>query len=375
MKITQKTIILSAILMMFIQIKAYARTSPPASVNVIPAKVTTLTPVVWASGTIVSQNDSKISAEVSGRLINLSAVGTRVEKGNIIATLDDKYLKIQLREEQASVLNAETNLTFLDAEVRRKTSLVKKKLSALTDLDKTRSERDIAQGDVIAAKARLAKAEQDISYTQLRSPFDGLVVERIANLGEYLNKGSAIIRLVATDNSEAAIFAPVVSYQYLKNTKNLFVESPLGSGLAPIVTLVPVANFRSHLMEVRLDMSSFDWPIGLNIKAKVANAPSELVIAVPRDALILRREGVSVFRVNKDNIAEKIPVIIGVAVDDLVGISSVSTVNKIEENDSIIIRGAERLRAGQKVAIKNNNQSLVSGANNDALHEQGKKAR
>jgi len=138
----------------------------------------------------------------------------------------------------------------------------------------------------------------------------------------------------------------------------------LGNGEALIKAFVPVANARSHLMEVRLDMSTFDWPIGLNIKAKVANGPSELSLAVPRDSLVLRRDGASVFRINKNDKgakAEKIAVVIGVGMDGLVAVTSSSAASKIEEGDLIVIRGAERLQDGQSVTIKKNNHELILG--------------
>jgi len=337
---------------------------PPANVNVVSAKMMDLAPVIWVSGTVVSQNDSKIAAEISGRLVSLSAIGARVERGDIIARIDDKQLKILQREEQASVLNSEAHLKFLKAEVTRKKQLVKQKLSPTSELDKVISEYDIAKGDVIAAKARLDRVQQDLAYTELKAPFSGIVAQRIASLGEYVTNGTAIIRLVETANSEATVFAPIVAYQFLKDAKQLVVQSPLGSGKATIKTLVPVADARSHLMEVRLDMSTFDWPIGLNLKAKVANGPSELSLAVPRDALVLRRDGASVFRINnnaKGANAEKIAVAVGIGMEGLVAVTSTSADNKIAEGDLIVIRGAERLQHGQSVAIKENNHELVLG--------------
>lgn len=340
-----------------------AQEFPPASVNVDSAKMTELSPVVSVSGTVVSQNNSKIAAEISGRLTSLSTIGARVAQGDVIAQIDDKQLKIQLREAQANVLNSKARLRFLEAEVVRKKQLVKQKLSPETELDKTLSERDIAQGDMAVAQARLDKIAQNLAYTQLKAPFSGIVTQRIANLGEYVENGSAIIRLVETANSEASVFAPIVTFQFLKEAKQLLVESPLGSGYAMIKAIVPVANARSHLMEVRLDMSTFDWPIGLNFKAQVANGPSEMLLAVSRDALVLRRDGASVFRVNKNNkglTAQKIAVTIGAGMGGLVAVTSIDTNKNIKAGDLIIIRGAERLQDGQSVAIKNNNHELIS---------------
>ena len=356
----------------------FSREFPPANVNVASAKITDLAPVIWVSGTVVSRNDSKIAAEISGRLISLFAIGTRVERGEVIARIDDKQLQIQQREDQANALNSKANLRFLEAEVTRKKRLVKQKLSPISELDKTVSERDIAKGDVIAAQARLDKTVQDLAYTQLKAPFSGIIAQRIASLGEFVKNGSAIVRLVETANREATIFAPIVSYQFLKNAKQLTIESPLGHGDAAIIALVPVANSRSHLMEVRLDMSTFDWPIGLNIKAKIANGPSEMSLAVPRDSLVLRRDGASVFRINKSDKgakAEKIAVTVGIGMDGLVAITSTSVKSKIEAGDLIVIRGAERLQDGQSVAIKDNNDELVLGGKEAGDNKSASKGR
>jgi RND family efflux transporter MFP subunit len=363
MKKVYKSLLVNLLVMALVQKTVLAQNFPPANVNVDSAKMTELSPVVSVSGTVVSQNDSKIAAEISGRLISLSAIGARVMAGDVIARIDDKQLKIELREVQANVLNSKAHLRFLEAEVVRKKQLFKQKLSPKTELDKVLSERDIAQGDVTVAQARLDKTKQNLAYTQLKAPFSGIVTQRIANLGEYVENGSAIIRLVETANSEASVFAPIVAFQFLKEAKQLAVESPLGSGYAIIKAIVPVANVRSHLMEVRLDMSTFDWPIGLAFKAQVANGQSEVLLAVPRDALVLRRDGASVFRVNKSDegvTAEKIAVALGVGMGGFVAVTSTDPNKSIQAGDLIIIRGAERLKDGQSVAIKNNNHELIS---------------
>lgn len=363
MKILFKSFFLQLFILVLAQKYALAQAFPPANVNVESAKMTELSPVVSVSGTVVSQNNSKIAAEVSGRLTSLSSIGTRVVQGDVIARIDDSLLKIKLKEAQANVLNRKAHLRYLEAEVVRKKKLFKQNLSPATELDETISIRDIAQGDMTVAQAQLDNIVQNLAYTQLKAPFSGIVTERIANLGEYVENGGAIIRLVEIENSEASIFTPIVAFQFLKEAKQLLVESPLGSGYAMIKAIVPVANARSHLMEVRLDMSTFDWPIGLNFKAQVANGASEMLLAVPRDALVLRRDGVSVFRANKNDkgvIAEKISVTVGAGMGGFVAVTSTDAGKSIQTGDLIIIRGAERLKDGQSVAIKNNNHELIS---------------
>jgi len=340
----------------FFNLTAHGQGFPAPSVNVYPAETKALAPVAWVSGTVVSRNNSKIAAEVSGRLIELADLGKQVKTGDVIAKIDSRMLELTKQEDDANVESALSRLTFLESEVKRKTSLAKRNLSAITDLDETISQRDAAKADLSAAKARSAKTSQDLAFSQLKAPFDGLVAERLSNVGEYVNSGTAIIRLVETAHLEASVYSPLAAYRFLTQAKFLAVESPLGKGLAKIKTLVPVANARSHLMEVRLDMSDFDWPVGLNIKAAVANGESKEVLAVPRDALVLRREGISIFRINKENKAEQISVKVGIGAGEFVQV-----IGDVKPGDTIVIRGAERLRSGQAVQIKKNNDGLVSG--------------
>jgi RND family efflux transporter MFP subunit len=352
--------LLSALL--FLTASAGAQQGPPANVNVALIKTTTISPTSWVSGTVVAHNNSKIAAEISGRLISLVELGAKVKKHQIIAQIDDRRLKLQRIEEQANVENAQAQLTFEQSEVRRKKALINKKLVSQTELDETLSKKSIAQGNLSAAKARLAQIEQNIAYTQLKAPFDGIIAQRQSNEGEYVDSGNAIVRIVETANLEASIFAPLTAYQYLKQNlaqdKALSIRSPLGAGSAKIKTLIPVADSRSHLMEVRLDMTAFDWPIGLNITAAVAIGESKEVLAIPRDALVLRRNGTTVFRIDEKNIAQQVDVLVGMGEGDLVEITG-----NINEGDRIVIRGAERLRVGQTVNVKTNNQSLISGNN------------
>lgn len=356
MKKTFKLII-SAIFVYAVNLSnATAQGFPPANVNVVKADFKSLAPVAWASGTVVSRNNSQIAAEVSGRLISLSELGAKVKKGDIIAQIDDTTLSIQQREDIASVQNAESRLAFLESEVKRKSALAKRNLSAKTDLDQTKSDRDVARGDLAAAKARLAQTQQNLAYTKLRAPFDGIVAQRLSNQGEYVNSGTGIIRLVETENLEASIFAPLTAYRFLTQAESLAIESAIGKGTAKIKTLVPVADSRSHLMEVRLDMNGFNWPVGLSVKAAVANGDTKEVLAVPRDALVLRRDGTSVFRINTENKAEQIPVAVGIGAGELIEV-----IGDLQPGDQIVVRGAERLMPGQTVQIKQSNDSLISG--------------
>jgi RND family efflux transporter MFP subunit len=360
MKKIKPSLLIGSCLIASLSIQAIANGFPPVNVNVVKINKHELSPSIWVSGTVSTNNNSKIASEVSGRLISIAEIGTIVKKGELIAKIDDSHLKIKLLEEQANVLQHEADLRYLESELTRTISLVEKNLSAPTTLERNTSNRDIAKGRLMVAKARLAQTENDLAFSELKAPFSGIVAERIANLGEYINSGNAIIRLVELANKEAVVYAPITSYQFINKKKSLVISSSMGESEAAIKSFVPVANDLSHLMEVRLDMSHIKWPFGLNIKVQVVSGKTVQSIAVPRDALVLRRDGLSVFRINENNQAEKISGEVDLASGNLVSLKNTST--DLLVGDSIVIRGAERLQPGQLVTIKDNNHQLISGS-------------
>jgi len=327
----------------------------PANVNVTTVITTELRPTAWVSGEVVSPNNSTIAAEVNGRVTELAQLGVKVNQGDIVARIDDTRLKLRAKEAEASVASNKARYDFLNSEVNRIKALAQRNLSARTELDRTISERDSAKSDLAEAESRLAQIKQDIAFATIRAPFDGLVTHRLGNVGEFVQTGTGIIRMVETSNTEASIFVPITSYPYLKQGEYLAVDSALGRDQVNVKSLIPVAETRSHLMEIRLDMSSLDWPIGLKIRAAVPNANAKQVVALPRDALVLRRDGVSIFLV-KDNAAQQVPVQVGIGQGELVEV-----IGDVVPGDQVVVRGAERLSPGQAVIIKESNNHLVSG--------------
>jgi len=84
--------------------------------------------------------------------------------------------------------------------------------------------------------------------------------------------------------------------------------------------------------------------VGQTLRIAVPSEQPRNVVAVPRDALVLRRDGTTVYRITEDNIAEAVSVVLGIAAGDLIEVSG------IESGDRVVTRGGERLRPGQTVS-------------------------
>ena len=216
---------------------------------------------------------------------------------------------------------------------------------AENQLDQSISDQSVTQNNIAAARARLAQIQERITRSNLRAPFAGVVSERFAQVGEWSQNGTALLRLVDTDNLEIQVRVPQSIYPLLALKQQLNVHLDSEVIVARVHTIVPVGSNNSRLFELRL-IPAKTLPPGTLVRVSIPTARAREVVAIHRDALVLRKGSVSVFRINTENIAEQIAVEIGIGDGDFIEV-----IGDIQPDDRIVIRGGERLRPGTTVTV------------------------
>ncbi|MDX1443780.1 MAG: efflux RND transporter periplasmic adaptor subunit [Gammaproteobacteria bacterium] len=328
---------------------------PPAPVRVATAVSTDLAPTASASGTVYSRNDAQLAAEATGRLTWVADVGARLASGEPVARIDDTQLRLQRDAARAQVQRAEAQLKFLERELKRLTSLADQNNAAISAKEQTESQRDVARADLAAARANLAELEDRLSKTRLTAPFDGIVTAREKNIGERVQLGEIIVRLVDPNDLEVIARAPLSSGRHVNEGDTIALTTGEERRTGTVRSIVPFGDARNHLIELRIDVPANEWTVGEALRVAVPMASPERVIAVPRDALVLRREGAHVYRVDENGSAEQVSVLTGAGAGDLVAVEG-----GIEAGDRVVIRGGERLRPGQPVRILDDDSNAAN---------------
>ena len=318
----------------------------PALVRVAEASLESLSAETTVPGTVISRSDARIAAEVEGRLMTVVEVGTRVAAGEPLATIEDTNLRLLNAELQAEVRRAEARLRFLDSEAERIAKLAESNLAAANQVELTRSDRDIAQGDLEVARARLEQNEYQIERTRLRAPFAGIVVERLMMPGERVLDGDVVVRLVDQEHLEVVARAPLEYIGFTSPGQLIALHAGDESVLGEIRTVVAVGDEQTHQFELRIDLAEAAFPVGQTLRVSVPTSDRRSVLTVPRDALVLRPEGVSVFVVDANNEARQVSVTTGIGSGDRIEVQG-----GISPGDRVVIRGNERLQPGQPVSI------------------------
>ncbi len=325
---------------------------PPAVVKVENAMTMDIAPFVWVTGTVISRYDSRIAAEVEGRLESVLDVGEIVNQGDVIATIDDKTYRLAVDEIQTEIKPISTMVEFYRKEAERLTKLAKQNNAARNQLDQTEANRDEAQARIRMIRARLATANDNLDRTLIRAPFTGIITERIKSKGERVEQGDEVIRLVDTEMLEIQAYIQRNAFVHLKTGDRLAVKGPSANIEAEVRTVIPVGDVQSRLYEIRLTLKKRDWPAGTAVKVASPTEPKQSVLVVPRDALVIRQSGTAVYKVNGDSVAKLVPVKTGIA-----NTTHIQVIGDIQVEDKIVTRGNERLRPGQKVRISGGSSS------------------
>jgi HlyD family secretion protein len=149
------------------------------------AEVATVRAIVTATGTLAPLEKVTVGAEVSGRLDTvLVDFNDHVTKGQILAHINTDALKALALQSQAAVAQAQANLAKADNDLRRAISLQSSGFVSTSAYDTARAARDTAAATLKSARAQSEQAEANLSKADIRSPIDGIVLDRKVDPGQ-----------------------------------------------------------------------------------------------------------------------------------------------------------------------------------------------
>ena len=186
--------------------------APAFLVDASPVSRETVKFAVSSQGNVLPSNQTVISAQVSGRVVSLSdvfVVGGMFSKGDVLAVLEQQDYETDVKLAEAELAQAKAALTEEIARGRvaqQEWSSVNSVVPPELGLRKPQLARE--QANVKAAEAKLERARRNLSRTEIKAPYNGLVVNRNIDLGQFVTIGSAIGTIYSTDVAEIRLPVP-----------------------------------------------------------------------------------------------------------------------------------------------------------------------
>jgi RND family efflux transporter MFP subunit len=379
-RITIILFVLLAALVIVGGVYAYMRQTPSVHVATVDAPDTGPTALLNASGYVTPQRRATVAAKITGRVTGVFFTeGMRVDKGFVLATLDDSDVqralasaKADRNATQASILDLQVQLKNAQVELHRAEALRAAGVQTQEALDNAtmaadslRAKIEYTQQQVLAADARIKEAQQAVDNCVIGAPFAGIIVSKDAQVGEMVSPISAgggftrtgIATIVDMASNEIEVD---VNENYIARVKpDQDVTAALDAYPdwkipCHVRTIIPTADRQKATVEVRIAFDKLDPRILPDMGVKVTfhgeeekqggKAPAGVV--VPQNAVRDDSEQKIVFLVNGDHIerrAVKVGANNGAQTQILAGLTA---------GDTVVVEGPADLKDGETVSIK-----------------------
>jgi HlyD family secretion protein len=227
---------------------------------------------VSATGTLNAVKTVQVGTQVSGQVAaEFADFNDHVKKGQLLARIDPTLQQQAVRDAQAQLARAQAQLIQARAEYNRNAELARQKFISASEFGTIQVNLAVAQTGVRSAEVTLDKARQNLSYTNIYAPIDGVVVERNVDVGQTVaaSLSAPTLFLIAQDLSQMEILAAVD-------------ESDIGSIKAGqavqfSVQAYPNRIFTGLVNEVRLQSKLQDNVVSYTVVVKVDNANGQLL--------------------------------------------------------------------------------------------------
>jgi RND family efflux transporter MFP subunit len=320
---------------------------PQASlVSLAQVKSEQVKPVMWLPGNVISRNSATISAEQSGQLLWIADIGDKVNQGEVIAKIDNQELELQLAQLKAEMQQLQANVEYLQKQKKRMQALAQKMSTSRSEFDRTDRDLTVGQSQLDVLKLRVQQTQLHLMQTNIVAPFDGEVSQRYSQTGELVDNRTTLLQLTDIHALDIQVAAPLDIAGFIQEDALVLVKWRDNIINLPIRTFSSAGNQSSRTFDIRLDASNVPLFPGSAVTVSLPRNDESIATLVPRDALVLREDEISVLKVGVDNVVEKILVKVGLGMDDWI-----SVVGNIAALDQVVIRGGEDLSSGQKIRV------------------------
>ncbi len=272
----------------------------PEDLRSASAGVHAMGPVI--TGSIQPERRADLRAEVPAVVLQvLKENGEPVRKGELLVRLDDTAIRDSLNSAEAAARASSQSLEQAERQLQRLKTLQAQGMSSMQALDDAEIRRNNAQSDLVAAKARVVSARQQLQRTEVRAPFDGVVSDRKASAGDTAQVGKELLKVIdpASMRFEGLVSADRMNELKIGQTVNFRVNGVAQADFSGKVKRVdPSANAATRQVEVLVSIDEGPVPkvAGLYAEGQVATS-GEQALMLPEVALAKEGDNTYVWRV------------------------------------------------------------------------------
>lgn len=289
-------------------------------------------------GTLKFDRSSSLAAQNSGVVKSINfELGDVVKKGTTLVQIDADILNAQVESARANALNSKRDY-------ERYTKLLENKSISQKEFDDVKLK-------YITSRSTLKELEVQLSKKKIRTPYSGIVVEKNINLGEWVNAGTVVAKVVDTSKAEITFNVPLNVINGLK--KDDIYEITVDNKIlkAKLLAAIPSGDklTRTFPVKFKADLNENFVFDGQEAKVSLSKNGKTEALIVPRDAVIKRFGQNVVFTISDKMTAQMIPV----QVVGYLGTKAAVAAQGLSSGMDVVSKGNERVFPNSPVKILN----------------------
>lgn len=227
---------------------------------------------VSATGALSAVTTVQVGTQVSGQISALYAdFNQKVKKGQLLARIDPTLQQQAVQDAQAGVEKAQSQYTMAQQEYEREKTLYDGKVITATEFGTAQSNYEVGKASLKSAQIALDKAKQNLAYTNIYAPIDGVIVARTVDVGQTVaaSLSAPELFLIANDLSQMQILANV--------DESDIGQIAVGQPVTFTVQAYPNRSFTGTVQQVRLQSTTQDNVVNYTTVISVANTDGKLL--------------------------------------------------------------------------------------------------
>ena len=248
---------------------------------------------VSATGTLGAVTTVSVGTQVSGQVAELLVdYNDHVKKGQLLARIDSTLAQAAVVDAQANVDKAQAELLQMQRDFNRNRQLTNEGLIARSAFEQSESSLSVARAQVRSAQVAMDRARQNLSYTSIYAPIDGVVVERNVQQGQTVaaSLSAPQLFLIANDLTNMQILAQV--------GESDIAQIKEGQPVTFSVQALPNQQFKGTVQQVRLQSTTADNVVNYTVVIAVDNTQNKLLPGMTARVDFLTKSATDVLKVS-----------------------------------------------------------------------------